>query len=95
MKASLGKPARRDIRQEVVAPVGRHSEKPVEVYDRIEALYPNATPRLELFARKRWPGWNAWGNQVEDAVPLLQALGGEAPALGQAVPPKSETGLFS
>ncbi|MBX3465305.1 MAG: hypothetical protein KF878_00210 [Planctomycetes bacterium] len=57
--------ARRDVRQVVMAPRGRHSEKPDEVQARIEALWPNATPRLELFARRRRPGWAAaWGNEA-------------------------------
>lgn len=49
------------VPQVVLAPVGRHSEKPAEVYSRIERLYPEAT-RLELFARGRRNGWEAWGD---------------------------------
>jgi len=45
------------------APVKEHSEKPTEVYDIIEKMYPNAT-YLELFARKQRLGWQAWGNEV-------------------------------
>ena len=45
---------------------GRHSEKPTIVYERLEHLYPGRT-KLELFARGTpRPGWNAWGNQVEN-----------------------------
>lgn len=56
--------ARRDLRQVVFAPPGRHSAKPEAVQDRIEALWPDATPRLELFARRRRPGWACWGNEA-------------------------------
>lgn len=56
--------ARRDIPEIVFAPVGEHSAKPEAVYERIEALWPNATPRLELFSRRRRPGWNHWGAQA-------------------------------
>ena len=35
----------------------------VEVRRRVERLLPG--PYLELFARKRAPGWDAWGDQVE------------------------------
>ena len=44
------------------APVGKHSEKPVEVHRRIEAMYPDAT-KIELFCRSPRKGWSAWGNQ--------------------------------
>jgi N6-adenosine-specific RNA methylase IME4 len=47
------------------APRRAHSQKPDEVYDLIERMYPHAT-KLELFARgKPRPGWAAWGNEVE------------------------------
>jgi N6-adenosine-specific RNA methylase IME4 len=46
----------------------RHSQKPDQAYERIEAMYPHAR-RLELFARNRRPGWTSWGNQLpEEAV---------------------------
>lgn len=40
-----------------------HSQKPDEIYSRIEQLV--AGPYVELFARQRWPGWHAWGNEVD------------------------------
>lgn len=51
------------VHQVVHAPLREHSQKPDEVYGLIERLYPN-TRRLELFARARWPGWDAWGDEV-------------------------------
>lgn len=39
-----------------------HSRKPDEIYSRIEALYEG--PRVELFARQKWPGWDSWGAEV-------------------------------
>ena len=47
----------------IQAPRGRHSEKPESVYEIIEAMYPGL-PKVELFARKRRPGWTAWGDQI-------------------------------
>ena len=39
-----------------------HSEKPDELYQKIERIsYP---PYIELFARKKVSGWDAWGNEV-------------------------------
>ena len=52
--------------QTVFAPRGEHSVKPDIVAERIEALYPNAR-RLELFARRRRPGWDAWGDEAPEA----------------------------
>jgi N6-adenosine-specific RNA methylase IME4 len=49
----------------IVAPVGEPSEKPDEVYRRIERLYPG--PYLELFARKPREGWTTWGNEIKRA----------------------------
>ena len=44
-----------------------HSRKPDEVYEAIEAMYPNL-PKLELFARTPREGWKPWGNQVSTAA---------------------------
>ena len=57
-----GKPKRlaADLDDVIEAPRGRHSEKPAEVYERIERLV--AGPYLELFARRAREGWAAWGN---------------------------------
>jgi N6-adenosine-specific RNA methylase IME4 len=52
LPATRGSPLRisADVHQIIMAPVTEHSEKPDEVYRRIERLYPG--PYLELFARK-------------------------------------------
>ncbi len=39
-----------------------HSHKPEEQYAMIERM--SHGPYLELFARRRQPGWDAWGNEV-------------------------------
>jgi len=46
-------------------PRGRHSEKPEAFFDLVERV--SAGPYLELFARRRRPGWSAWGNEVDGA----------------------------
>jgi N6-adenosine-specific RNA methylase IME4 len=53
----------------IVSPVGRHSQKPEEARIRIERLFGDVR-RVELFARSRRPGWEAWGNQVEGSITL-------------------------
>jgi N6-adenosine-specific RNA methylase IME4 len=47
----------------ISAPRREHSRKPDEVYEIIERMYPSLL-RIELFARGRRPGWDAWGNQA-------------------------------
>ena len=44
-----------------------HSKKPSEVRERINLLFPN-TEKIELFARQSTPGWDVWGNEVEQDV---------------------------
>jgi len=53
----------RKASQLVFAPHGeKHSQKPEAVQDRIEWMYPKATPRLELFGRRARAGWTVYGN---------------------------------
>ena len=47
----------------ILAPVREHSRKPEEAYERAEAYVEG--PRLDLFARQRRPGWDAWGDQLD------------------------------
>jgi len=66
-----GKPKRIDagVHQVVRVPSRGHSRKPVEVRDRIVKLMGD-TPRVELFARDKVEGWDAWGNEVENDIEL-------------------------
>ena len=62
--ATKGKPKRihMDVAQLVVAPRGKHSEKPL-LHESIERLVGG--PYIELFARKKTrKGWDFWGNEV-------------------------------
>ena len=63
--AVRGRPARASaaVHSLIEAPVGRHSAKPPQARERIEALMGDV-PRIELFARERAPGWDAWGDEV-------------------------------
>lgn len=51
------------------AAVQDHSHKPEEFYAMIERV-SGPGPRLELFARRPQPGWDAWGNQIASAVDI-------------------------
>lgn len=65
------------------APPRRHSEKPDAVYELIEAYYPNL-PRIELNARRRRAGWDAWGLEApEDEAAYMAALAGLGERRGQ------------
>ena len=48
------------------APLQDHSHKPEEQYAVIERV--SSGPYLELFARRRQPGWAAWGNQIDSDI---------------------------
>ena len=63
--ATRGRPKRinADVRQAIIEPRREHSRKPDCVHGRIERLV--AGPYLELFARSRRPGWDAFGNEVD------------------------------
>lgn len=63
----------------VVAPMGRHSKKTEEVQARIEALM--AGPYLEVFARRRRPGWTCIGNELDglDIRASLSRLAADQP----------------
>jgi len=41
-----------------------HSRKPDIIRDEIKRMFPECK-RLELFARQQYPGWDAWGNEVD------------------------------
>lgn len=49
--------------QVVLAPRGRHSEKPHVVRDKIVGIFGDV-PRIELFSRHQCDGWHSWGNEV-------------------------------
>ena len=52
-----------NIRQVLMQPRARHSEKPEKIRSDIVSLYGDL-PRIELFARQKTEGWDVWGNEV-------------------------------
>ena len=48
----------------------RHSEKPPLFYEMIRTSTPE--PRIDIFARKRHYGFDAWGDQVEPMPPTIE-----------------------
>lgn len=57
------------INQVILAPIGKHSEKPLEAREKLELLYGNI-PRIELFAQQNVDGWHAWGNECNSNIQL-------------------------
>ena len=66
-----GSPKRiaKNVKQVILAPRTAHSRKPPEVRDRIVQLMGDL-PRIELFARQKVDGWDAWGLEVESDIEL-------------------------
>lgn len=58
--------ARRPKREDAAR--GRHSAKPVEIYEWIEKHFPSL-PKIELNARNGRPGWTPWGNEAPEETP--------------------------
>jgi N6-adenosine-specific RNA methylase IME4 len=46
---------------------GAHSAKPFAFREMIEEMFPTL-PRVELFARETFSGWDVWGNEVAEAA---------------------------
>lgn len=52
------------VRRWLHAPVGAHSAKPDEFFDRASRLF-GAVSKVEVFARKHRPGWDALGREID------------------------------
>jgi N6-adenosine-specific RNA methylase IME4 len=64
VKGEVGKLVRDDsISSVILSKLTHHSEKPHIIRDKIVQLMGDL-PRIELFARHKIPGWDAWGNEV-------------------------------
>ncbi len=57
------------VRNLVLSPLREHSRKPDEIRGMITELVGDL-PRIELFAREKTPGWDTWGNEVENDINL-------------------------
>ena len=54
----------RNVKQIINVPRGKHSEKPKEVREGIEAMFPQQK-RIELFAREKVQKWKNWGLHLD------------------------------
>lgn len=64
------------VHQVILSRIEEHSKKPDETRNRIVELVGDL-PRIELFARQKNDGWDAWGNEVECDIDLMK-YGGES-----------------
>lgn len=73
---TLGKPysqlANKSQRSVCLAENLRHSSKPDDLQESLEAMFPKAR-KLELFARRLRPGWTCLGNEI-DGKDIYDAL---------------------
>lgn len=60
------RPRGANIRTVITAPVRAHSEKPARFYRMLAATCP--APRVDMYARRRHAGFDAWGDQVDPAM---------------------------
>ena len=52
------------------APYTGHSVKPQLFYDRVEHMFPDATARLEMFARVERDKWSLFGNEAPNSISI-------------------------
>lgn len=66
-----GKPTRvsNSVFQLIQSPIQQHSKKPHEAREKIVTLM-GGVKRIELFAREKSEGWDAWGNEVESDISI-------------------------
>jgi len=69
--ATKGSPKRLSaaVHSVIESKIGRHSEKPSVVRDKIIELVGDLS-RVELFAREKVNGWHSWGNEIENDIEL-------------------------
>lgn len=67
-----------DILAIMYHPILEHSRKPEDQYRRIRDLHGDGLRCVELFARREYPGWHVWGNEVESDINLEIKANGAA-----------------
>ena len=67
-KGKIPKPrGSRNERQFLSEMRGRHSQKPNEIRNRIQKMFPDQK-KLEMFARQKTKGWSVWGLESDDSL---------------------------
>jgi N6-adenosine-specific RNA methylase IME4 len=63
-KKGTPKRASKSVKQVIIAPRGKHSQKPNEARIRIRELCGESINYIELFAREKHEGWDCIGNEI-------------------------------
>jgi N6-adenosine-specific RNA methylase IME4 len=63
----------RNVQQLVRVKRGEHSAKPIEVAEGIEKMFPTQE-KIELFCRRKRPGWSAWGLDADKYYDLFTEI---------------------
>lgn len=81
--ATKGHPKRvsKRVHQVVISHIEEHSKKPNEERNRIVELTGDV-PRIELFARQTYEGWDAWGNEVQSDIAFDKKNGDDEIGIG-------------
>lgn len=71
MRGHVKRVSTEPISQVLMEPRTGHSRKPPIVRQHLVSLFGDL-PRVELFARQRVEGWDAWGNEIvsDDVLPI-------------------------
>lgn len=69
MKGSM-KPVSKSVHSILDDRIMAHSKKPDSARQRIVQLFGDI-PRIELFARERADGWDAWGDEVQSNIAMI------------------------
>jgi N6-adenosine-specific RNA methylase IME4 len=64
VRGTLGIPSALRQPNVILAPPGEHSEKPQAFYDLVDRVSESTARKIDVFARKRRAGWDAWGNEL-------------------------------
>lgn len=62
-KGKIPPKEKHNIRQFLSEKRTKHSKKPDEIRKRISEMFSKCN-KIELFARQKYEGWDAWGNEV-------------------------------
>lgn len=63
------KPISNKVSSVIISERREHSRKPDEIRNKIIELFGDI-PRIELFARQKFDGWKAWGNEIDSDIDM-------------------------
>jgi len=63
------KPASRSVRAVHSSVVGKHSQKP-DKFRKLAVELAGDVPRLEMFSRGEWEGWDVFGNECKGSIEI-------------------------